>query len=98
MQIVEQIKTRVEPLAASHRLPIAAIGSRRLFSFAIGNHRLNVFAIGRRWLFFLLLLAPIIFFLYLPLFDSKATNIQNWQPLIGILDGLGIFSGLEKNQ
>ena len=45
---------RVKLLAASHKLQIVAIGSRRLFSFAIGSHRLNVFfAIGSRWLFFL---------------------------------------------
>ena len=99
---------RVELLAACHRLPIVAIGSRRLFSFAIGSHRLNVFAIGSRWLFFFaigsqwlffLLLADssYIFFIFTFIRFRGCKYPKDGSLLIGKLDGVGRFNGLDNS-
>ena len=67
---------RVELLAACHRLPIVAIGSRRLFCFAIGSHWLNILLLAANGDFYILLAASGIFFIQ-PLFDPKAINVPN---------------------
>ena len=83
----------------SNRLPIVAIGSRRLFWFAIGSHRLNVFAIGSRWLFLFAINSLKLYFIVFT--NTWYTGYQypkNGSLLIGILDEVRRFSGLEKSQ